>query len=116
MRVVRRAIRHSMHSGQSRPRQPSPDVAKLCAILEGKPEEVAPMPSVRDRPQDLDEMVGQEALIAQLKMVCVGSKLRGTPMPHVLISGPAGYGKTTIAGVIALSLGAELLSTTGPML
>ena len=70
-------------------------------------------PSVKDRPQDLNEMVGQETLVRQLKMVCVGSKLRGTPMPHILISGPAGHGKTTLAGIIANQLGAKLVTTTG---
>ena len=79
-------------------------------------EPAEPPPSVRDRPQGLDDMVGQEALLGQLRMVCAGSRLRGTPMPHCLLAGPAGHGKTTLSGIIARELGATLVVTTGMML
>jgi Holliday junction DNA helicase RuvB len=61
-------------------------------------------------------MVGQTALLGQLRMVVAGTKLRGTPMPHVLLAGPAGHGKTTLAGIVAHELGAALVETTGMML
>lgn len=73
-------------------------------------------PSIKDRPKTLDDMVGQKDLIGQLRMVCAGSVLRGTAMPHCLISGPAGFGKTTIAQIIAQEVMVKMIPTTGMML
>jgi Holliday junction DNA helicase RuvB len=61
----------------------------------------------------LDDMIGQETLINQLRMICAGSQLRESPMPHCLLVGPAGHGKTTIASIISNELGATLIATTG---
>ena len=73
-------------------------------------------PSPPLRPQDMGEMVGQVNLISQLETVIRGSRLRGVQTPHVLLDGPAGYGKTSLAQVIANELGGELVTTTGMML
>ena len=81
---------------------------------EAEPEE--PVATVRDRPVGLDDIVGQEALVNQLRMVCAGSNLRQTPMPHVLLAGPAGHGKTTLSQVVATELDAQLITTTGMVL
>ena len=75
-----------------------------------------PETSVKDRPSALSEIVGQEALVNQLRMVIAGSQLRGTKVPHCLLTGPAGHGKTSLASVIAGEIGAELVQTTGVML
>jgi Holliday junction DNA helicase RuvB len=80
------------------------------------PESEVPAPSVRDRPRSIDDIVGQSAVVAQLRVVCAGARLRGVPMSHLLLSGPAGCGKTSLAGVVANELGAHLETTTGMML
>lgn len=82
-------------------------------------EEAEPEPvveQVRDRPVTMKDIVGQERLLTQLQMVCAGSNLRNTPMPHILLSGPAGHGKTTLSKVIAAELEATLVTTTGMVL
>jgi Holliday junction DNA helicase RuvB len=55
-------------------------------------------------------------LIGQLKTVIKGSLLRAVPMSHVLVDGPAGFGKTSIANVVATELGGTLHTLSGPML
>jgi Holliday junction DNA helicase RuvB len=71
---------------------------------------------VKDRPTNLGEIVGQEALVNQLRMVVAGAQIRGTRVPHALLVGPSGHGKTSLASVIAGEIGAELVMTTGVML
>ena len=66
------------------------------------------------RPRQLDEFVGQERLRRQLELVLGGARQRGTAADHVLLSGPPGLGKTTLAGIVAAEMGAELRTTSGP--
>ena len=68
------------------------------------------------RPRTFDEFVGQRAVLDNLKVYVQASKNRGDTLDHILISGPPGLGKTTLAGIIANELGAELRHTTGPAL
>ncbi len=66
------------------------------------------------RPRRLEEFVGQERLRRQLELVLGGARQRGTAADHVLLSGPPGLGKTTLAGIVAAEMGAELRTTSGP--
>jgi holliday junction DNA helicase RuvB len=66
------------------------------------------------RPKRLSEMVGQTRVREQLSLILEGALRRGRPPDHVLISGPPGLGKTTIAMIIAAELGAPLRITSGP--
>ncbi len=66
------------------------------------------------RPRRLSEFVGQERLRRQLELVLGGARQRGTAADHVLLSGPPGLGKTTLAGIVAAEMGAELRTTSGP--
>src|SRR5215470_5296978 len=66
------------------------------------------------RPKRLSELVGQVRVREQLSLVLEGALRRGRPPDHVLISGPPGLGKTTIAMIIAAELGAPLRITSGP--
>ena len=66
------------------------------------------------RPKRLSELVGQTRVREQLSLVLEGALRRGRPPDHVLISGPPGLGKTTIAMIIAAELGAPLRITSGP--
>src|SRR6266704_4639874 len=66
------------------------------------------------RPRQLAEFVGQARLREQLTLVLEGALRRGKAPDHVLLSGPPGLGKTTIAMIIAAELGAPMRITSGP--
>ncbi len=66
------------------------------------------------RPTSLAEFEGQPRVADQLGLVLAAAKARGTAPDHVLLSGPPGLGKTTLANIIAAELGAPLRVTSGP--
>lgn len=66
------------------------------------------------RPQRFSEYVGQERLKKNLKLSIDAAKKRGEPIDHVLLYGPPGLGKTTMATVIANEMGANIRVTAGP--
>ncbi|GAA2817837.1 Holliday junction branch migration DNA helicase RuvB [Crossiella cryophila] len=68
------------------------------------------------RPKNLTEFVGQARVREQLELVLGGAMRRGSPPDHVLLSGPPGLGKTSLAMIIAAELGAALRITSGPAL
>jgi Holliday junction DNA helicase RuvB len=68
------------------------------------------------RPTRIDEYVGQSDLIERLRIAIQAGKGRGDPMEHVLLHGPPGLGKTTLAHVIAHEMGTKAHVTSGPAL
>ena len=68
------------------------------------------------RPRRLAEYVGQAPVKAQLEIFISAARERGEALDHVLIFGPPGLGKTTLAHIIAAELGANLRQTSGPVL
>jgi Holliday junction DNA helicase RuvB len=68
------------------------------------------------RPRDLKEFSGQSKIVDNLKIFIGAAKLRGEALDHVLLHGPPGLGKTTLAHIISNELGANLKLTSGPVL
>jgi len=68
------------------------------------------------RPASWDEYVGQEKIKKNLKIIIDAAKKRGETMDHVLFSGPAGLGKTTLAYLVGREIGASVRTTSGPAL
>ncbi len=66
------------------------------------------------RPQNFAEYIGQERLKKNLRLAIDAAKKRGEPIDHVLLYGPPGLGKTTMASVIANEMGVGLRITSGP--
>ena len=76
------------------------------------PEEMA----VSIRPKTLGDFIGHESLKQNLSVFISGARSRGEPMDHVLLYGPPGLGKTTLAHIVANELNANFRATSAPML
>lgn len=82
--------------------------------LEEKPEEVAVDKAIR--PLSLDEYIGQDDVRQQMRIFIDAARRRKEALDHVLIFGPPGLGKTTLANIISHELGVSLRQTSGPVL
>ena len=68
------------------------------------------------RPRRLSEFVGQGELKEHLSIVLEAAKMRGQPADHLLLAGPPGLGKTSLAGIVAVEMGVHMHITSGPAL
>ncbi len=80
-------------------------------VLEGEKFEETPL-----RPDRLSDFTGQKAVCENLKIFVEAAKSRGDAMDHVLLFGPPGLGKTTLAQIIAKELGVGFRATSGPVI
>lgn len=87
---------------------------RLISPQEVRPEEEQANAALR--PRSIGEYVGQAELIERLTIAIQAGKGRNEPMEHVLLHGPPGLGKTTLAHVIANEMGTRLTMTSGPAL
>ncbi len=68
------------------------------------------------RPKSLDEFIGQQAARENLRVFVHAAKGRGEPLDHVLLHGPPGLGKTTLAAILAREMGVGFRATSGPVI
>src|SRR5512138_827688 len=68
------------------------------------------------RPRSLEEYVGQEKAKGNLRVFIDAAKKRGEALDHVLLYGPPGLGKTTLANIISAEMGVNIKSTSGPVI
>src|SRR6267154_5613743 len=87
--------------------------------LDPDPERLSP--AERDiekvlRPQVFEDFTGQHKILTNLKVFVQAARQRGEALDHVLLHGPPGLGKTTLANIIAGELGVNIRITSGPVL
>ena len=71
-------------------------------------------PDAALRPESFAQLIGQSEVLANLKVFVSAARSRGEALDHVLLCGPPGLGKTTIAHLVAHELGVRLHATSGP--
>ena len=67
-----------------------------------------------NRPQSLDNFIGQNDLVSNLRVTIDAAKKRGTPIDHILLYGCPGLGKTSLSQLVAHEMGATMLATNAP--
>jgi holliday junction DNA helicase RuvB len=101
--------------GAPRPPPPNPENAEATrTVSPARREEDAAEASLR--PQTLDEFVGQQSSRENLAVFIEAARARGEALDHVLLHGPPGLGKTTLAQIVAREMGVGFRATSGPVI
>ncbi|MEI6691280.1 MAG: Holliday junction branch migration DNA helicase RuvB [Chlorobium sp.] len=85
-------------------------------LLNTPPDAVETRIEEQIRPLCMEDFAGQQRLTDNLKVFISAARMRGDALDHVLLSGPPGLGKTTLAYIIAAEMGSSIKSTSGPLL
>ncbi|MEQ9411633.1 MAG: Holliday junction branch migration DNA helicase RuvB [Fuerstiella sp.] len=113
-------IRQSDQSGQNDRDRMVSAAAELAAsnAMSGAADVQDEQPEFDDelRPSRLNEVIGQSAVVERIRILLDAARKRSEPLGHLLLDGPPGLGKTTLATVIPKELGTEIQITAGPSL
>ena len=80
----------------------------------GEEQEAQPSEFVNLRPQKLSEYIGQTQVVESLTIALTAAQKRNEPLDHILLHGPPGLGKTTLAHIVAAEMGVRIIQTSGP--
>jgi len=86
------------------------------SIISGGSESIDESTLTSLRPKNLNEYIGQEAVVKKLSIAIQAALGRGEPLDHILFHGPPGLGKTTLAHIVATEMNAGFVSASGPAL
>ncbi|MBI3087494.1 MAG: Holliday junction branch migration DNA helicase RuvB [Candidatus Omnitrophica bacterium] len=89
----------------------APAVVREVAVRETDEDQIL---NLSLRPKRFEEFVGQPAVVENLRVAIQAAKRRGEPLEHILLAGPPGLGKTSMAHIIAQEMGAKITATSGP--